>query len=157
VSASADVGFGYRMPDGLVHAVNAFASFDALNVVQPGGGNGIGLLTTASGSTPAVFAAGNSANIDLRLYAAGTGTLRLDSPVSLSQPVTALKPITMADLLIVKSVAFAALPSSGVPPGSVLFCTDCREPGQASGAGTGALVVRNATGWRAVAGGAAAN
>lgn len=58
--------------------------------------------------------------------------------------------------LVLRSSAFAALPATA-GAGSQLYCSDCREPGQAAGAGTGITVFRNASGWRSSAGGAAAN
>lgn len=58
--------------------------------------------------------------------------------------------------LTLRSSTFASLPTSAAA-GTQLYCSDCREPGQAAGAGTGIPVYRNATGWRSSAGGAAAN
>ena len=80
-----------------------------------------------------------AASIDLT----STG-VTLNGTVSLTAPVQ------------LPVMSFTNLPrSAGV--GMQAYCSDCREPGQAAGAGTGITVFRGLTGWRSTAGGAAAN
>ena len=102
------------------------------------GYNGGGLVINRSGNTTVtsggslVFAsasgaAGGSLSTDT------SGNLKLGS-TSASGKVVAAAP------LVLPSFAYASLPATGTP-GAEVFCTDCLKPGEASGAGTGMLVV----------------
>ncbi len=55
------------------------------------------------------------------------------------------------------SYSLSQLTALAASAGMQAYCSDCREPSQGAGAGTGITVFRNASGWRSTAGGAAAN
>lgn len=101
------------------------------------------LSPSIAGQPVEIAALGADANIDINLVPKGTG--RAIAP-ALAATVAMSPPTYIA----------VALPPDA-PAGSIAYCSDCREPGQAHGAGTGMLVFRNATRWRSSAGGAVLN
>ncbi len=101
------------------------------------------LSGSVAGQPVQIGALGADTNIDIDLVPKGKG--RVIAP-ALAATATMTPPVYLA----------AALPPDA-PKGAIAYCSDCREPGQARGAGTGMLVFRNATGWRTSAGGAVLN
>lgn len=102
------------------------------------------ILSASVSSQPVQFAAiGSDKSIDVQIAPKGAGRLLTSRAV-------------VADYLQPPIYIAAKLPSES-PMGSTAYCSDCREPGQARGAGTGILVFKNASGWRSTAGGPVLN
>lgn len=105
--------------------------------------NRIALAPSIAGQPVQVAALGSDANIDLQLAPKGTGR--------------AIAPNLTATTVLTPPIYVAAALPPGAPTGSIAYCSDCREPGQATGAGTGILAFKNASGWRSTAGGQVLN
>lgn len=141
--SSASTQLGLELSDnGALFKNRAGTIYGQINLV-PNAVNRPVLSPSTAGQPVQVAALGSDANIDLQLAPKGTG--RAIAP-NLTATATMTPPIYVA----------AALPP-GAPTGSIAYCSDCREPSQAQGAGTGMLVFRNASGWRSAAGGQVLN
>lgn len=135
--------------DGTASAITTDAN-KFLKVVS--GTNGV-VITNQPETTNLLILGGGTGDLTLPVASAtlrGTGSLNLGvGAVTATSVINATVPVKPP------GYSLATLPAS--PVGSQAYCTDCREPGQAAGAGTGMPVFKNASGWRSMAGGAAAN
>lgn len=101
------------------------------------------LSASVAGEPVQIAAIGSDSNIDLQLAPKGTGR--------------AIAPNVTATATMTPPAYTAATLPSNAPTGSIAYCSDCREPGQAQGAGTGILAFKNASEWRSSAGGLVLN
>ncbi|MGH1573411.1 hypothetical protein ACRAWG_25490 [Methylobacterium sp. P31] len=116
--------------------------FAQVNLI-PGAVNRPVLSGAIAGQPVQLAAIGTDANVDVQIAPKGAGRVFISSAV-----VTGHFQMPLHNA--------SQLPPNA-PIGSAAYCSDCREPGQAHGAGTGMLVFKNASGWRSAAGGAILN
>lgn len=157
---SQTVTFGYIDPQGRGGGIDLLASLGGFSILPAGGrGTGLNVVTSPArdGGTVALAPGGDGANKNLRIHASGAGRVLLDSPVQSSQPLTVDALVTGNRGFQAASTPFANVGAFPQIAGTMLYCADCREPGQAAGAGTGTLIVYNGSAWRAVGGGPARN
>lgn len=137
--SSASTQMGLEFTDfGALFKNRAGAIYGQINLV-PNAVNYPRLSASTAGKPVQVAATGSDTNIDLQLAPKGTGR--------------AIAPNVTATTTMTPPIYTATRLPSNAPTGSIAYCSDCREPGQAQGAGTGILAFKNASGWRSSAGG----